>query len=500
MFSYDRLNGNRKMAQDIFDATLPEVHGICSAILCDGLKADGIVCDLYKKIFNDPDRLKDVTDFSQWIKKAACVAAIVTLKRENAHIFDSLQSGTPMPSEIGENVTATDIAFEYEKKIAVLSPLSRCAAICYHYCNMTDLQIAKITNADINIVRLALERVALQIKTLRSEVAQSAANCPMPEISAIYDILFETKNCRTVLFDEVCFYPQDLPVKSSAAKSTYSKQRIIITTAAMFAVLAIVCAVLVRFATGDTTPTSPSAPSVSVTEKVSSPSSEPKDISSADIAPTSKAVESDVSSTVSQKTKNTSEQPQYLFTENIYRNADGETTKSEKFEYNADGKVKKAAVVTPVYSETLTYKYSDNGKKRTTVNDKGTTVETAKFDKYGNVTSITFTKEKVTYKWSYTFEKDGKIKTAAYTSVSSGKYTYTYDNKNRLASEVHTCDGDTFKTNYEYDDNGMVIKKVLSDENARETIYTYTYDYDNLTYNCKINNGKYITGKIKAAF
>lgn len=157
-------------------------------------------------------------------------------------------------------------------------------------------------------------------------------------------------------------------------------------------------------------------------------------------------------------------------------------------------------MVTPVYSETLTYKYSDNGKKRTTVNDKGTTVETAKFDKYGNVTSITFTKEKVTYKWSYTFEKDGKIKTAAYTSVSSGKYTYTYDNKNRLASEVHTCDGDTFKTNYEYDDNGMVIKKVLSDENARETIYTYTYDYDNLTYNCKINNGKYITGKIKAAF
>ena len=151
-----------------------------------------------------------------------------------------------------------------------------------------------------------------------------------------------------------------------------------------------------------------------------------------------------------------------------------------------------------MFTEELYYKWNKGGTKRTITDADGEVVEIAKFDEYGNHTSLTYGDETVKYTWKYTLNKEGYVARATYKAKTSGRYDYTYTPEGRIATETLTVGKDKYTTAYTYDAFGMVKSKVQTNFDGNITETFYAYDYSALTFTATNSDGTTIQGKIAA--
>lgn len=193
-----------------------------------------------------------------------------------------------------------------------------------------------------------------------------------------------------------------------------------------------------------------------------------------------------------------------------YYNQSGTEMSSSTYSYNSNKQLTGVVTKWDKSTEKSTYSYNKYGKIEKYADDYVTITYT--YDKYGNMATC-HTKSVYGYEstYTYTYDKNGLLKKLDYKTDNTWDcYTseYTYNGSELVSTTVTSQDGtytysnasnddynDGFETEYTYDDNGNVIKKVneystteytydsknrlikkVSNSYGDEFITTYTYD------------------------
>lgn len=529
-------NGDREALEELYMNSVPACLFICKMLLKNSSESENVCRDIYSRVFSRLDRMDDRTVFSEWMKNAAAVACASILRRNNGDIF--LEDRYEKTAETlfvpkGSALNAQETAKAVENCFDSMPLPERFSALCYYFNGMTIPQIAAVMDVPQTRVKELLRRghTALSsmvnrfnkrgIKTteitLKPVLELSAAMLPLPEglkFSRLDTSEYSEKGATAHEADksrvgEDAQGNETAPAKKATFWEIFRKSgRQGFTLAAVCGILVLLCIAGVFAVASKRSPESTeSANSVSGVSAVSSVLSQATSsetaTSSAVQTVSSKAAVSQKATTSKKSTASfivakTPTAAPYLITENTGYNENGEKEKTEYFTYK--GKVLSSAkTVTDLMNETLYYSWNDKHTVRTTKSG-GQTIETAQYDLNGNPVKITYKDKKTTtYKWSYTFTKGGYIHTASYKSARSGKYTYSYNEDNRIKKLTQKEGGDTTVTQYSYNEDGTVKSLIKTDFDGEKTTYTYEYDLEKLTFRVTGSDGTLQTGKMMKA-
>ena len=193
--------------------------------------------------------------------------------------------------------------------------------------------------------------------------------------------------------------------------------------------------------------------------------------------------------------------PLYNVTHEIHYDGSGDKIRESVYTYTG-GVLSRTQTATQMFLEDLKYQWNKNGTKRTTTDGDGEIREVAWYDEHGNPTKLKYgdrDDQTVKYKWTYKLDDKGRVISAKYKGINSGKYTYQYDEEGRILKETEIREGDKYSTTYTYDDNGMVVTKVETNFDGTITETFYTYDYAGLTFTAVNSRGEKTEGRIAVA-
>lgn len=529
-------NGQREALEELYSSSVQSCLFICKKLLADFAEAEKVCRDIYSRVFSRLERMDDCTDFTEWMKNAAAVACSDKLRRTNKDVFlENLakNSAERLILPKGSVLNAQETARAVENCFDIMALPERFAAICYYFNGMTISQMAAVMVIPETRAKELLRRGHAELSamvsdfnnrgiktteiTLKPVLELSAAMLSLPE-----SLKFNRLNISEALADNSAqSKPTPKNPDQSEQVSLEGGSRIkgflghfCEKNGRQGFILAVICGIMVLACIGgiwaataskqknDEFVASGSAVSTLSQYAVSSQAASSAAAASSTVG--SKAGASSKKSTASQKSassfivgKKPAAAP-YLVTENAFYNDNGEKEKTETFTYK-NNELVSLKTVTDLMSEVINYSWNKQHTVRT-AKINGKTVETAQYDPNGNPVKITYRdKKSTTYKWSYTYTKGGYIHTAAYKSARSGKYTYSYNEDNRVAEVVTKEGGDTVSSKYSYNEDGTVKSLVKTDFDGEKITYSYEYDLENLTFRVKGSDGTLQTGKLQKA-
>ena len=489
----------------LYKTSISEVYYVCLTLTNNAEKATAICKELYKKVFATLDRLSDETDFTAWMKNAAVVASISVLRKNNPYLLRHVSKSSLQKIEIEENcpLTTEQTARVFENTLRRMDFPARMATICYYFNNMTRAQLCRITDLDGEEVDTTLARAADYIAELSHELEEKGVVSTRIDPKALLELLCLEEKIPSI--DPKTLYVSIEPIEETPV-ITPKKQGVKISVAAYVAVAAavLVAAGVTATQTGlfggkDKEPdTSSLVSSVTSSEVVSSEiASLPQAVVSSEVASSEVVSSEAASSVVSKPVQSKPEEIKpavkppkapYLSTKAVSYDARGEKERTQQFSYSG-GRIKTLQTKTDIFTETLTYNWTKNGRKCTITDNKGTVVEKVEYDPNGNPTKRVFTNDTVTFKWTYKYNKKGLIKTASYKSNTSGTYSYEYDSENRITRQKHSVGGDVYTTTYTYYEDGMISSRTETDFDGSQKVYNYTYNYTDMTYDISCSDG-----------
>ncbi len=501
--------------EKLFKTSYPQVYYVCLILTNSSEKAAAICVELYKKVFATLDRFSDDTDFTAWMKNAAVVASISVLKKNNPYLLRHVGTSNIEKLEVEDNrpLTTEQTARVLENCLKRLDFPARMAAVCYYFNGMTRAQLCRITDLDDSEIDTVLSRAADSISNLSSELHGKGVIATRIDPKALLELLCLEERLPGI--DPKTLYVPIEPIEEFVAdKEKKSGVKISVAAYVAVTVAVLVAGTVTAWKSGlfgGNKVNSSSVASLTSSEFVAS------QISSTEVTSIQSMVESEkeTSKTASSKvasasSKNSSSkdtkskasssavkeikpavkppQPLYLFTRAEYYNAAGEKDRVQQWVYSG-GRIKTMQTKTTIFTETLNYVWTKNGRKCTVTNSNGTVVEKVEYDVNGNPTKRVFTNGTVNFKWSYKYNKKGLIETANYKSTTNGSYAYTYDDNNRIKTQKHSVDGSVYTTNYTYYDDGMISTRTETDFDGSQLLYDYVYNYDEMTYTITCSDG-----------
>lgn len=498
--------------EKLYKTSIPQVYYICLTLTNNSEKAAVICTELYKKVFGTLDRLSDNTDFTSWMKNAAVVACISVLRKNNPYLLRHIDTTAIEKQEIIHNrpLTTQQTARLFENCLKRMDFPARLATVCYYFNGMTRAQLVRITDLDDYEVDAVLGRAADSIAALSSELEEKGVVAARIDPKALLELLCLEEQLPSI--DPKSLYEPIEPIEEASAiddkpKGVKISAASYIAVATAIIVAAGVTAWQTGLFSGKKEAQSSEVQSV-ISSTVSVVSSEVSSVSSVASEQSSSVAASSAVSAVSSKATSSAvvsskeitpaikpPKAKYLTTKAEQFNAAGEKERTQQFVYSG-GKIKTVQTKTDIFTETLNYSWTKNGRKCTVTDNKGTVVEVAEYDVNDNPTKRTFTNDTVSFKWSYKYNDKGLIASANYKSKTSGSYSYKYDSENRIKTVKHTVGGDVYTTEYKYYDDGMISSRIETDFDGSQTLYDYIYNYDDMTYEIKCSDGSREQGQL----
>ncbi len=499
--------------EKLYKSSLPQVYYVCLTLTNNSEKATAICSELYKKVFGTLDRLSDTTDFTSWMKNAAVVACISVLGKNNPYLLRHIDTTTIPKEEIIHNqpLTTQQTARLFENCLKRMDFPARLATVCYYFNGMTRVQLCKITDLDNDEVDTVLGRAADKIAALSSELEEKGVVAARIDPKALLELLCLEAQLPTI--DPKTLYIPIEPIEEVENTIDNKPKGVKISAASYIAVATaiIVAAGVTAWQTGlfgGQKETQPSEIQSTIASTVSVVSSEVPSVNSVSSAQSSSVASSSTASAVSSKATSSAVTPskeitpavkppkaKYITTKAVQYNHAGEKQRTQQFVYSG-GKLKTVQTKTDIFTETLNYSWTKNGRKCTITDNKGTVVEIAEYDVNGNPTKRTFTNDTVNFKWIYKYNDKGLIATANYKSKTNGSYSYKYDSENRIKTVKHSVGGDVYTTEYKYYDDGMISSRIETDFDGSQTLYNYVYNHSDMTYSIECSDGSREQGEI----
>lgn len=482
----------------LYKTSIPSVYYVCLILTNNAEKATAICKELYKKVFATLDRLPDDTDFTDWMKNAAVVACISVLRKNNPYLLRHIGSSNLPKLEVEENcpLTTEQTARVFENTLRRMDFPARMATVCYYFNNMTRVQLCRITDLDNEEVDATLSRASDYISELSAELEEKGVIATRIDPKSLLELLSLEEPLPKI--DPKSLYVPLEPIEQEHTVPE-KKQGVKISTAAYVAVAlaVLVAAGVTAMQTGggkgnESVTSSVISSNATTSETTSDIISMPLQVVSSEAA-SSEVASSEVSKPVESKPEEIksavkSPEPIYISTKAVSYDATGEKQRTQQFSYSG-GRIKTVQTKTDIFTETLNYNWTKNGKKCTITDGKGTVVEKVTYDVNGNPTKRVFTNDTVTFKWTYKYNKKGLIKTASYKSNTNGTYTYAYNDDNRIRIVKHSVGGDIYTTTYTYYDDGMISSRTETDFDGSQKVYSYVYNYNDMTYDISCSDG-----------
>ena len=466
--------------REVFMRSFPQSSYICLKLLGSPKNADEVLYDLYRRVLNSEEKFESIKEHSDWIKNAAAVAAAAALRKADNAIFTrSSNLISPKPPRIpeGSNFNMSETAKVVDVIFDSMNLAVRTAAIFYYYNGMSITQIAKVMDIPEYMASRLLSVADEAIGALKREIADKKVHTTAIIIPELLDVVtVSLRKTSSIDMSRLAPWENDEGEINEIAPTPKRNKVVIILSAAVLILAAIVFILYGKL--GDTTK-----------GNSSESSNKTYQLTSEDM----QGFESEDSSKVAVKAT----EPQYYIIEKTVINANGDTEKQEKTLYQG-GRKTQVYTATPIFTENIKYVWNDTKNSCTLYNNDNEVIETTYYDKNGNPKEVVFAdkkSQKIT--WKYAYNEKGLIKKAMFKGESVGIYTYKYDQHNNIIEESLKKDGDTYRTSYKYDDNFMVVEKTYTDFDGKNTVYYYTYNYDELTYKCVCSDGSRETGKLR---
>lgn len=521
-------NGNAAAKHELFVKTVKKCRYIIGTLLQNNAAADRVCADIFERVFSSFERIDDNEDFVSWMKNAAAIAACSVKRKTEPKAFlnddytdddDGSDDILLNDEQLAEDLQGgrQDAAFVVERCIEKASVATRAAIICLFYNGNTIPQFAKVAGVSEERASELAERARAALGLVYNESKEEindgnlceiidsiAAKTAVPQnisVTALCGALPKEKAQEKESADnrsDIVKVPVNVDTRSTGRKP-------ILFICALIAIGLLTGAVFFKggFSKEPAVKSSSSAAVSSAASRAESSKSSSADVNQSSVSSKQESAQSkasDISSVTSSKAvfaKRFASKLPYAVTSQTVNDKNGNFLRSETFSYK-NGVLSSAQTKTQVLSETLYYSYSQNGSTRTTKDGSGTITEKTEYDKNGCPVKLTFKDGKtLKYRWSYSYNREGMIESAAYKSNVSGKYNITYDNAYRITTVSHTRDGKTESESFAYDENGMLLKHTVRDFAGIKTDYNYNYNSENHTFSCKASNGNVINGTYK---
>lgn len=497
-------NGDNAAKEQLFNNAVKPCRYIIGLLQNDASAADKLCLEAFCRAFSSLERLDDDEDFTVWMKNLAFVAACAACRKADGAAFDT------------EKVTCDDMPYTAEEifkkgkakpeKLAARAdecvkkmPLAlRAATVCVYYNGNSAEQLARIIGSSLeNAEKFCSAAEAALLNALCAEETE-LTEC---DIAEFLDMSAEKLKC-----DFTPFEAKNVEHEQSAEPIENEKKHhfkllpfIIAAVAAVLIAAGVLAAVLPAIVSSSegssvSSVTASSAPTdaVSVASAVSGLSS----VAASSAKNESKAAASATASAV--KAEKIPKLPLYVFTLTTVSDAEGRVLRSQVHTYK-NGVPAAVKTKTQVILQELYYNYSKNGRYCETKDENGEICAKTVYDGNGFPTKVTFKDGKsVKYTMKYTVNESGLIKTAAYKSENSGKYSISYKD-GRVAKITHTVGDKTEAEQRIYDESGALVKCIKQNFAGAETEYVYNYDTENMTYTCSVSDGTVINGKMQLA-
>ena len=466
---------------ELFDSTVHNTYYICSSMMPNKALATETLISTYKRVFSSIDNMEDKVDFGEWMKNAAAVTCCTELRRSNRNIFledeeffDSFVPQTERNATLNMEKTAAVV----NHRIETIPVAQRCALILYYFNSLLPSQIARV-------MCLPGERVKELLLSGRDKLAEMQQKLEV--------MMVETCSMAMLPIMEFCAMNQDLPeeidaysvlgiekeeeiIEEQPKKKFFLKKSFLLLS---LIALCIICsgaiAIFSNSSPKDKTSSNDSSSAVSQTAD-----------SSEDISSQEENIQS-----ISLPVCN------YDFSKVVYYNENDEIEKTVQYKYDKKRRLASLSTKTELFEDICNYSYSDGGKTIIVTDGEGNVIEKSTYDNKGNIIKSVFPKDNVVnYKWDYKLDSNGLVLKETFKSENNGSRTYTRDAQGRVLSVVNMLNGNSIKTEYAYDQNEMVIKKIETDSEGNQKIFNYTYDYDALQFHAKVSNGEYFYGSL----
>ncbi len=492
--------GKERVEAEFFYDSLPITFYVCRLILSDGETARNVCADAYKKVSHNPEKIPDEGSLLPWMKNVIAVACSSYLRKQDAGVF---LKNPPRPNVDkltvyhNRNLNVTATAKHVENCISRMPLPQRFAAVCYYYNGMTVSQISTVMAVPVIRVKELMRMAAAEFALLTKEFNDKRVTTTKIDISALLDVSATTCPTPNINLDEILS-----GTKLTTASEQTDEAPVKHGSGGKKALIVAVCILLVSgvgvfmansffgaHLKGDNSFSSSSVESVFAavddTSEVASISADSESL----LAGMSSAPEKEEILPVA---------PLYNITHETFYDASGDKIRECVYTYK-EGRLTRQQTATQMFVEDLKYKWNKKGTKRITTDGEGNVCEVAWYDSLGNPTKLKYgdeADETVKYKWTYKYDQDGRLTSAKFKGVNSGKYTYSYDAEGRVTKLTTTLGEDKYAAAYTYDEKGMVLTKVETDFDGTLTETLYTYDYEGLTFTAALSDGTKIEGKI----
>jgi len=483
--------------EELLSEALPMCFYTCRMLLPDERTAMLIAADAYKKVLKNPDKLPEEDSFLPWIKNVVMVACATFLKKQDEEFFLKDHPAPEIEKAVvhhNRNLNAAATAKYLENLIERLPLQVRFAALCYYYNGMTVAQIATVLSVPVLRVKELMRVAASAITDLTKEFNNKRVTTTKIDVSALLDLCAASGEYPQL--DLSALAERQAPIEEVLEPEAKPKKggRVFLFVACALLVLAGVGVYLAHSFFGFNIPLKTESSSHATSSEVGSFTEE----SELDFI-YNEPEESEVASEPEQTEENTFA-PLYRVVRESFYDTSGEKTRECVYTYKGD-KLVRQQTATGMFTEDLKYTWNKKGNKRTSVDGNGNVCEKTWYDKQGNPIKIEFLDEPtnvVVYKWTYKRDEQGRIKSAAFKSVNSGKYLYEYTEQGQISKLTEVYGDDRYTTAYTYDDKGMVQTTVKTDFDGTITEIFYTYDYDGLTFTAEYSDGRKVDGTIAA--
>ncbi len=489
-------NGDVAAQKELFFETVSEVYYICSKLLKSQNEAINACNATYKRVFSSLERLDPQTDFSSWVKTAAAITCCTELRRSDREIFLTLgidKIGYKYPYfPKGVSLNMGETAEIMEECIDSLSVSKRAAIILYYFIGLSVGQIAKVLCVPPQIAKELLLEGRRKLEDLQWHLNDSGVKTCSMALLPIFELLSSILVIPDgIYFEEIAkaFKKKEepAPVPSPAPvpqnKRKFSAKKIISLLLVVFLILGggvFAATKVLNFQ--EPKKYSFGAELFSLNFDCVSPKLQ-------EISPDSLFVFEKEDKTFGKIFSD------YLITKVVIYNPHGEAVKSISYSYKNNTLVS-AASSTETLSETLNYKWTKEGSRLTVTNSSGEVVEQTDHNSEGYPKKQIFGDDTVKYDWIYTYNDEGRIKTAKYSSDVSGNYSYKYDSEGRITYEKEIRAGIEETQENVYDEYGLITKKTITTDGGNKKIYTVKYDYNGLSFTASCSDGTSYQGEI----
>lgn len=487
--------------EELLSDALPMCFYICKMLLPNEKTAMLISADAYKKVLKNPDRIPEEKDFLPWVKNVVMVACASFLKKQDEGIFLKNNPAPEIPKlEIlhNRNLNVSATAKHLENLIERMPLQIRFATLCYYYNGMTVAQISTVLGVPVIRVKELMRNAAAEITGLTREFNDKSVTATKLDINALLDVCAAAGEYPQLDLSAL-MEKSELPVTPAEEESKPQKSGK--RFAVIAAVLLVVAGVGVYIANSlfGLPPKQEPSSSLAASSNVSSLLAVTSDVSSVTV----EMVESALAGVVSEPEEDKVEAaaPLYNIVRENHFDISGDKIRECAYTY-VGGKLSRVQTATKMFVEDIQYKWNKKGNVRTATDGDGKVCEVTWYDKQGNPTKIKFLDDEtkiVKYKWTYKFNKKGRVKSAAFKGVNSGKYLYEYTENGQIKKQTEIHGDDRYVTTYTYDEKGMVLTKVETDFDGTITEIFYTYDYEGLTFTAEYSDGRKVDGTIAAA-